>query len=80
MVDCAKHTYLEDCGFCDMEDQYKENKKLTAEIGQWKTRALRAEKGIKTCSVGACPTLAKLAMEDMGWEEPTVPTGLDEND
>ena len=31
MVDCNKHTYLEDCGWCDLEDQYKEVQRLSGE-------------------------------------------------
>ena len=42
---------------------------LLTEGREWKERALRAEGAIKNCDIGACPTLEKLAMEDMGWED-----------
>lgn len=54
-------------------------KAQSAEVSEWKKRAERAEVAIKGCSVGACPTLAQLAMEDMGWETPLVAAGVNEN-
>jgi hypothetical protein len=68
------------CAYCNgAESLRRKIEKDTIEITQWRNRALRAESAIKQCAIGACPTLAQLAMEDMGWETPFVAAGTNEN-